>query len=175
MRGRIAPALVLAAGLSCACSPALNWREFQPAGSQARLMFPCRPASHARQVALAGTKVEMTMVACSAGDTVFALSFVDLKDPGLVGAAFDDLARALQSNLRAPEGAASQPAAVAGMTPHPRAAQWRLTGSLPDGRAMQERAALFSHGAVVYQATMLGPRLDHEAQDVFFGALRVGA
>ena len=56
MRGRIAPALVLAAGLSCACSPALNWREFQPAGSQARLMFPCRPASHARQVALAGTK-----------------------------------------------------------------------------------------------------------------------
>jgi hypothetical protein len=39
---------------------------------------------------------------------------------------------------------------------------------------VQERAALFSHGTVVYQATMLGPRLDAQAQDMFFGALRVG-
>jgi hypothetical protein len=170
--GRIAPALALAAGLA-ACSPALDWREARPAGSRAKLMFPCRPASHARAVALAGTTVEMTMHACSAGDTVFALSFADLKDPGLVGAALDELARSLQSHLRSPEGAASQPAAVPGMTPHPRAAQWRQAGQLPDGRSVQERAALFSHGTVVYQATMLGPRLDAQAQDTFFGALRV--
>ncbi len=173
MRRCAAP--VLASALLCACAPTHNWREFRPVGSQAELMFPCRPASHARSVALAGTTVEMTMVACSAGDTVFALSFADMKDPARVGAALDELALALRSHLRAPEGAASQAVAVAGMTPHPGAVQWRQSGQLPDGRAVLERAAFFSHGTVVYQATMLGPRLDAESQETFFGALRVGA
>jgi hypothetical protein len=175
MQVGFAPALaLLGLGLS-ACAPALDWREVRPVGSRAQLMFPCRPASHARVVALAGTTVEMTMHACSAGDTVFALSFADLKDPALVGAALDELGRALQSHLRSSDAAASQAVTVPGMTPHPRAAQWRLAGQLPDGRAVQERAALFSHGTVVYQAAMLGPRLDAQAQDMFFGALRVGS
>jgi hypothetical protein len=60
------------------------------------------------------------------------------------------------------------------MTPHPQSAQWRLSGRLPDGRAVQERVVVFSHGTRVYQATMLGAALDAEAQDTFFGALRVG-
>ena len=33
---------------------------------------------------------------------------------------------------------------------------------------------VFSHGTRVYQATMLGATLDAEAQETFFGALRVG-
>ena len=172
MQPRLASGLVLCAALS-ACTPALDWRESRPEGSRAQLLFPCRPASHARSVALAATTVEMTMVACSAGDTVFALTFADLKDPGRVGVALDELGLALRSHLRSPEGAASQAVAVPGMTPNPHAVQWRLTGQLPDGRVVQERAALFSHGTVVYQATMLGPRLDAQAQDTFFDALRV--
>jgi hypothetical protein len=173
MRGRLALLLALSSALG-ACSPTLDWREARPEGSQARLMFPCRPASHARRVALTGTTVEMTMVACTAGDTVFALTFADLGDPTRVGPALDELGRSLQAALRPAQGAASQPVSVAGMTPHPQAAQWRLAGRLPDGRTVQERAALFSYGTRVYQATMLGARLDAEAQDTFFGALRVG-
>jgi hypothetical protein len=156
------------------CAPALDWRESRPAGSQAQLMFPCRPASHARKVSLAGRQVEMTMFACSAGDTVFALSFADVQDPALVGPALDELGNALRSHVKPTQAAASQPLSVPGMTPHPRAMQWRQAGALPDGRMVEERAALFSHGAVVYQATMLGARLDEQAQETFFGALRVG-
>lgn len=137
-------------------------------------MFPCKPASHARRVAIAGETVEMSMFACSAGETVYALSFADLKDPARVGPALDELARAAQSNLQSVDGAASDPAKVAGMTPHPQSAQWRLAGRLPDGRAVQERVVLFSHGTRVYQATMLGSKLNDEAQDTFFSALRVG-
>lgn len=137
-------------------------------------MFPCRPASQVRRVTLAGASVEMTMVACSAADTVFALSFTDLRDPALVGAALDELAGAARSRLRSPDGGASTPFAVPGMTPHSRIAQWRLAGLLPDGRAVQQRAVLFNHGTLVYQATMLGPGLDVEAQETFFGSLRVG-
>ena len=156
------------------CSPAFDWRESRPAGSQAQLMFPCRPASHARTVTLAGRSVEMTMFACSAGDTVFALSFADTQDPALVGPALDELGAAFRSHLKPSQPAASQPAAVPGMTPHAKAAQWRQAGALPDGRAVEERAALFSHGSVVYQATMLGARLDEQAQETFFGSLKVG-
>jgi hypothetical protein len=137
-------------------------------------MFPCKPASHARRVAIAGESLEMSMFACSAGETVYALSFADVKDPSRVGAALDELARAAQVNLQSPGGAASEPINVAGMTPHSQSAQWRLAGRLPDGRAVQQRVALFSHGTRVYQATMLGAALDTEAQEAFFGALRVG-
>jgi hypothetical protein len=137
-------------------------------------MFPCKPASHARRVAIAGESLRMSMFACSAGETVYALSFADVKDPSRVGAALDELARAAQMNLQSPGGAASEPLKVAGMTPHSQTAQWRLAGRLPDGRVVQERVALFSHGTRVYQATMLGAALDAEAQDAFFGALRVG-
>jgi hypothetical protein len=157
-----------------ACTPALDWRESRPEGSQARLMFPCKPASHARRVAIAGETVEMSMFACSAGETVYALSFADVKDPARVGAALDDLGRAAQSNLQSSSGAVSEAARVAGMTPHPQSVQWRLAGRLPDGRDVQERVVLFSHGTRVYQATMLGAKLDAAAEDSFFGALRVG-
>jgi hypothetical protein len=168
-------AVAVAALLLGACTPALDWRESRPQGSRAQLLFPCRPASHARSVALAGARVEMSMYACSAADTVYALSFADVKDPARVGAALEELARSLRSHVRPPEAAASQPVAVPGMTPQPMSAQWRQAGSLPDGRAVQQRAALFSHGTMVYQATMLGPQLDAQAQEAFFGSLRVGS
>lgn len=156
-----------------ACTPALNWRELRPEGSQAQLLFPCKPASQVRAVALAGDKVDMTMFACTAGDTVFALSFADVKEPSRVAAALEELALAVRSHVQPSSAPASQPVAVPGMTPMAQAAQWRLAGRLPDGREVQERAALFSHGTRVYQATMLGAKLDAEAEDAFFGALKV--
>ncbi len=137
-------------------------------------MFPCKPASHARRVAIAGQTLEMSMWACSADEQVYALSFADMKDPARVGAALEELGRAAQSNLQSEGGAERQPAAVPGMTPHPQSAQWRLSGRLPDGRKVQQLVLLFSHGTQVYQATMLGARLDAEAQETFFGGLRVG-
>jgi hypothetical protein len=169
MRGLICLALALAA-----CTPALNWREVRPEGSQVRSMFPCKPASHARRVLVAGETLEMSMLACSADETVYALSSADVNDPARVGAALDELGRAAQANLQSADKAPAQPVAVTGMTPHPQSAQWRLSGRLPDGRVVQERVLLFSHGTRVYQAAMLGARLDAEAQETFFGALRVG-
>jgi hypothetical protein len=156
-----------------ACTPALDWRELRPNGSTATTMFPCKAASHARDVKLAGATVSMSMFACSAGDTTYALAFADMKDPSLVSQALDELAQAARSHLHATANSASQPLSVPGMTPNARAAQWRLQGLLPDGRPAQERAALFAHGTQIFQATMLGAELDVEAQEVFFGALRM--
>jgi hypothetical protein len=165
---------LLAALAVAGCSPALDWRESRPEGSGAQLMFPCRPASHARRVTLSGADVEMSMFACGAGGTTYALTFADLGDPALVTPALAELAVAVASHVRGGTPAASQPIAVRGMTPNPKATLWRFAGQLPDGRAVQERTALFAHGTRVYQATMLGPALDGEAEEIFFGALRVG-
>jgi hypothetical protein len=169
MRWMCAAALVLAG-----CSPMLDWREMRPEGSRAQMMFPCRPASHARAVALAGATVEMSMFACSAGAATYALSFADLGDPALVTPALAELGAALPANVRAAAPAASQPLAVPGMTPNALAARWRIDGRLPDGRAVQEQAALFAHGTRVYQAAIVAPTLDPQAAEVFFSALRVG-
>ena len=168
MRAYLATLLVLAG-----CTPTLDWREARPEGSAARLWFPCRPASHARTVRLGGDQVEMAMYSCASGGAVYALSFADIKDPAKVGAAVDDLSVAVQSHFQQVESAASQPAAVTGMT-HGRATTWRLAGRLRDGRPMQERTVLFSHGTRVYQATMLGASLDAQAQEMFFDAIQVG-
>jgi hypothetical protein len=156
------------------CSPTLDWRELRPEGSQARLMFPCRPASHARSVSLAGATVEMSMFACSAGGATYALTVADLGDPALVTPALAELGAALPANVRAAAPAASRPLAVPGMTPNAQAAHWRVEGRLPDGRAVQEQAALFAHGTRVYQAAVIGPALDAQAVEPFFDALRVG-
>jgi hypothetical protein len=155
------------------CSPTLDWREARPEGSRAQLMFPCKPASHARRVTLAGANVEMSMFACSAGGATYALTFADMRDPALVSPALAELATAVSTHLRPSAPAASRPLAVRGMTPNENAARWRVAGQLPDGRVVQERAALFAHGTRIYQATMLGPAIDAEAEETFFGALRV--
>jgi hypothetical protein len=139
------------------------------------MMFPCKPSSHARRVTLAATAVEMSMFACSANQTTYALAFADVQDPARVTPALGELSRSLEANLQAAGRATSSPLAVAGMTPNDSAGLWRVDGRLPDGRAVQERAALFAYGTRVYQATMVGSRLmdDEEASAAFFGALRV--
>ena len=167
-----------AAGLALAalwgCSPALDWREVRPPGSSAQAIFPCKPASHARKVTLAGAAVEMSLYGCAASQVSYALAFADMVDPALVAPALEELARAAPVHLQASEPGASAPLAVPGMTPHERAVLWTLSGRLPDGRRVQERMALFAYGTRVYQATAVGERLDPSAWDSFLAGLKVG-
>lgn len=167
-------AAALAAAGAVACTPTLDWREVRPTGSNAQLMFPCKPAGHARQVAMAGTQVEMAVFACTAGESTYALAFADTADPARVTPALAELASAASANLQSGGPTDSSPARVPGMTPNDRAARWQLAGRLPDGRAVREHVAVFAHGTRVYQATVIGARPDAEAVETFFGALRVG-
>lgn len=137
-------------------------------------MFPCKPAGHTRRVILAGREVDMSMFACTAGEVSYVLTFADMQDVAGVAPALDELGHAASTRLQLSAPAASSPLSVPGMTPNPRAALWNVMGRLPDGRAVSERAALFSYGTRVYQATAIGMRLDGEAVDTFFGGLRVG-
>lgn len=161
----------LAAACSAACSPALDWREFVPEGTDIRVAFPCRPDRQARAVVVAGAKTQMQMLACSAGDATFALAFVDVADPARVGATLAHLRATAASNL---QGASPQsvPLQIKGMTPNEQAARLTITGTLPDGAAVQAQAAFFARGLRVYQATVVSARPAPEVVDTFIGGLK---
>lgn len=161
------PVALLLAG----CSPTFDWREVRPADSGAVAMFPCRPASHAREVLLAGSRVRLTLHACSAGDATWALAFADLDDPARVAAALTELRDAAAANLSAAPGVVLA-LRVEGATPSAAMQRVAFEGRLPDGKAVVEQVALYAKGLRVYQATALGARLPPEALDMFFGGLK---
>ena len=174
---RSGPTLALACAVAlgaAGCSPAMNWRELRPEGSGAVLMLPCKPASHARRLPLAGAATELTLYACSAGEVTWAIAFAALGDPARVGAALAELRAAATANLDA--GAVETlPLRVEGATPNPASVRLAFSGRLSDGRAVQEQMAVFTKGTRVYQATCVGAQLPADGVETFFGALRTPA
>lgn len=164
----------VAALVVCACSPALDWRELRPEGSGIAALFPCKPDRNVRTLAVAGHRVRMEMLACSADGATYALAYVDLPEPAAIGAALTELRGLAAANIGA---AASVPATlqVPGMTPHPQAARVALAGRLPDGATVQEEAAFFAKGLRVYQASVIGARLRGDAAETFLAALKLTA
>jgi len=167
-------ATVLAAMLATTgCSPALDWRDVRPAESGITLLMPCRPSAQTRPVRLANRSVNLALHACSAGGSTWAVAFADVVEPAAVGVALQELQRGAAANIGA-VASRPLPGAVPGATPHEHSTRVRISGSLPDGRMVNEVVAVFAYGTVVFQATVLGDSLSDEAVDAFFGSLRVG-
>jgi hypothetical protein len=167
-------ALALLVNALFACSPVLDWREFEPDGSGLIVTFPCRPDRHARDVIVAGVKTHMNMLVCAAGDATYALSFIDVVEPSGVTAALADLRAVAAGNLGAVD-VAPGPLSVPGMTPNPQAARLQLAGHRPDGAALQQQAAFFTKGLRVYQASVVGATLAAETYDTFFAGLKLAS
>ena len=169
---RIFLAPLAAAGLLAGCTPALDWREVRPAGSQLLLLFPCKPSAQERRVALAGQAVRMTLHACAAGGQTWGLAVADVADPTRVTPALAELGASSAANIGAAP-ARPAPFQVRDATPNAGSQRLRLQGNLPDGTQVKMQVAVFTHGTRVFQATVLGEALDTEAVDTFFDALRV--
>ena len=135
-------------------------------------MFPCRPNSLARQVALPAAHVEMRIYACNADGNTYALGGFALGDVRDVSATLDHLRDAAARNL---SGAAlvSQPFAVPGMTPNTQAGRATLQGRRPDGSAVTEHLLLFARGTQLYQASVVGNAPPDAAVSTFFGGLMI--
>jgi len=164
--------LGLAALLAAGCSPGLDWRETRPEGAGVIAQFPCKPDRHARSVVVAGMAARMEMLVCSASGVTFAVSFLDLADPGQVTATLAELRAKAMSNISGQQ-LHSAPAQVSGMTPNPQAVQVSMTGRLPDGAVVQERATFFVKGLRIYQASAIGATLAPEATATFFSGLKL--
>lgn len=155
-----------------ACSPVEDWREVRPAGSGALLLFPCKPTGMTRTVALVGATVELTLLACAAGPTTYALAHGDVVDPARVAPALQALAASAAANVDA-EPVAGEPYEVPGMTPNPYARRWPLRGRLPDGTPVSEEVLTFAKGTRVFQATVIGPAPPPEAVRVFLEGVKL--
>jgi hypothetical protein len=169
MKGALYSSIAATCALA-ACTPVLDWREVHAEGSGAVALFPCKPASHARQLSLASSPVRLELHACTTGGLTWALAFADMRDPSLVGPALIELRSAAASNLAA-SAARALPLHVEGATPNPSSKREEFAGRLPDGRAVVEQVAVFAKGTRVYQATVLGSELQADAADAFFAGL----
>jgi hypothetical protein len=158
-----------------ACAPSLDWRELRPEGTGVVALFPCKPTAQSRAVRLAGDKVTMTLLACTAGGATWALAHADLADPARVGPALAELRAAAAANLGASAGAAAAlelPLTVPGATPNPASGRIELAGQRPDGQSAREQMAVFTQGTRVFQVTVLGERPAADALESFFGGLK---
>jgi hypothetical protein len=171
---QLSAALFVAAIGLVDCTPTLNWREIQPEGSELFAMFPCKPERFARGVPIAGDKVEMRMSSCTVDGVTYAVAYASVPDPAKVAAALTELREAAASNIGGtPTGGGA--VSVPGMTPNPLAQRISLTGHGADGKALQEHAAFFVKGLRVYQASVVGAKIDAEAADTFIAGLRMAS
>jgi hypothetical protein len=170
-RAASAAGVLAAVLLVAACAPVHDWREWRSADGSVQLLFPCRPQLHERRVALAGSSVKLSLLACESGGLTWGLASTDLGDPTRLGTAIDELAAAAAANLAAKPHAT--PLRVPGATPHPGSRRLAIDGRRPDGQPAQMQLVLFTHGTKLYQASVLGPRLPTEPVDTYLDALRV--
>lgn len=162
------------AGLAAACTPSLNWREVRPEGSELVALFPCKPDRRMREVPLAGRPVQMQLVSCAIDGVSYAVVHARVADPLQVGPALQALRESAAANLGATP-VDEAPFRVTGMTPQAQALRFAAAGRAADGRAVQEQAGVFAHGLSVYQATVVGPRLDPQAIETFFSGLKLSS
>jgi hypothetical protein len=163
--------LPLIVAVLCGCSPALDWREVRPPEWGVEAMFPCRPASVARDVVLPSGRAAMRIYACAADGMTFALGSLALHDVRDAASTLGFLHEAAARNLGASQVSA-QPFEVPGMTPNARAGHAMLAGRRPDGSAVTEHLLLFARGARLYQASVVGSAPSDGAVSAFFAGLK---
>lgn len=167
----LAATAAVAVGL-VACNPALNWRDTRPPNSAVVALFPCKPDHHVRRVTLAGAALAMQLSSCTAAGSVYALSHIDVGQAERVTPVMRALREAAAGNIGGTATAkAAQP--VPGTAPHPLAQRLGWRGVRADGSSIAAQALFFTQGVRVYQATVVGTRLDTDAVDVFFAALKL--
>jgi hypothetical protein len=135
-------------------------------------MFPCKPSRETRTVVLEGVATRMSLLACQSSGATYALAFAELGDPTRVAPVLTLLRRTLVDNVKGVSDA-TRPLQVAGMTPNPLSERIRVSGRWPDGTPVQQQAGFFVKGTRVFQATVMGSKLDAEAVDAFFNGLEL--
>jgi hypothetical protein len=171
-RWRVLLCVLTMGALVSACSPALDWRDTPIPGGSVTAMFPCKPDVHVRRVVLAGSELPMHLSSCSAAGDVYAVSHVDVGDPGRVAPVMQRLRALTAENIGGTETVMGAPP-VPGMEPHPLAERIAVVGKRADGSAIEAQALFFAKDTAVYQVTVVGSRLDAEAVDTFFAALKL--
>ncbi len=141
-------------------------------GSAVQLLFPCKPDTQERRVALAGSPVQLVLNVCEADGQIWALALADVAEPARVAPALAALQAGAAANLGT-RPAALAPLAVPGATPQTGSGRTRLQGQRGDGQKVQMQTLVFASGTQVFQASVLGAALAEEDVEAYFTSIRL--
>ena len=159
MRTLAFPLLLIALG---ACSPALNWRIVDVAGTPLTAQLPCKPDQAVRDVDWGAGPVPLAMLNCDAGGATYAVLHLRVADPSDVPTVLARWQQALQKQLQvAPAAPAGEPFLIKNGLELPQARHVSWQGINAEGGAVYADARWFvrmeGHSARVYQALVLSP------------------
>jgi uncharacterized Zn-binding protein involved in type VI secretion len=146
-----AVALLLASVLLGACSPKYNWRDYASPDAPYRVMFPAKPASFTRTIALNGAQVSMTMTAADVDGATFAVGAAEAANEAQAVAALPAMMQALLKNIGAGDTQGKLHADPAGKT----VADVDATGKV-NGAPVRLVGHFEARGKRAYQIIVLG-------------------
>lgn len=172
-------ALLLALLAATGCSPTFNWRNVQldsRAGPLAALL-PCKPDRAERPVSLdGGASVPLSVVGCTAGGVTFTLAHLPVAPGTEAAAALLQWRAANAARLGAVEAQLDASFSPVGALALPAAGMATIEARDAAGQPVRQRAAWFaragSGGVELFQAALLGGKIDPVAVETFFSSLR---
>ena len=164
---------VVAAAVSAACTPSLNWREVALPPTHAVALLPCKPDHAERSVPLGGVPTELAVTGCEAAGATFALMAARLPAGR---ATFEVLAgwqQATLANMQAQGPAAAQPFHPPAALPLAHAQRLAAEGKRADGPPVSAQAvwtarAAEGGGTELLHAVVYADRPRPELADAFF-------
>ncbi len=168
---------LLASLALAACSPQYNWRDYSSQDAPFRVMFPDKPATHARDVDLNGMTVKMTMTAAQVEGVMFAVGSGEAPDADKAEAAVAAMKTALVRNIGATIKSEKQgkSSAVAGSsTARSSAIDIDATG-VQKGAPMRLVGHFESRNKRFYQVIVMGPdkAISQEQVDMFMSSFKL--
>jgi hypothetical protein len=142
---------LLLVSLLAACSPKYNWRDYASPDAPYKVMFPAKPASFTRTIALDGMQVSMTMTAAEVDGATFAVGAAEAPDEARARAALPAMRQALLRNI----GAGETQAAVLAGADGKAASEIDATGST-NGVPVRLIGHFEARGKRFYQVIVLG-------------------
>jgi len=135
--------------LLSACSPAYNWRNVPVEKAHLTVSLPCKPDQGERSVDMGPGKVDIGMIGCEAHGRLFALSYMEIKDPAQIAPTLALWHDAVRSQLQLPPvvpgtAPSEQPFVRKGALNLPQSVRMKEEGRAPDGRKLQVDAVWFA-------------------------------
>ena len=157
-----------------ACNPAFNWRETRSEVSPLRLLLPCKPDKAVREVAMARQTLQMDMQGCEAGDAVFAVSHVLVRDPLEAGPLLAGWRAVVLAHVHASDTAGT-PFTLPGGWNIPQAVRLQVSGRRAGGAPVALHAVWFSRvdatGVHLFHAALYADQPMPEIAETFFASL----
>lgn len=156
-----------------ACSPAFNWRQVQPEGTQLRLLLPCKPDKAQKIVPLGGQPTPLSMLGCDAGGATFAVAVVNVADMTQAASVLAVWQNLTLDNMRAVPGSAQVvPLKIPGASAALPVSALQARGQRADSTPVSGQMAYFAQGTQLFQVVLYAPKISPDVAETFFSSLK---